>query len=96
MFRSRRVFMLRRWSRRRADTGAKVTEYVRPFDDLRHASLTNGVVAGEQPLEVMTRAGHRSMATTRQYLHLAGVTFPGKRPRSSTTSSAVDLSTHLR
>jgi hypothetical protein len=26
----------------------------------------------------MTRAGHRSMATTRQYLHLAGVTFPEK------------------
>jgi hypothetical protein len=36
-----------------------------PFHDLRHASLTNGVVAGEQPLELMARAGHRSMATTR-------------------------------
>jgi hypothetical protein len=29
-------------------------------------------------LEVMARAGHRSMATTRQYLHLAGVVFPEK------------------
>jgi integrase len=63
---------------RKALKAAKVTEYVRPFHDLRHASLTNGVVAGEQPLELMARAGHRSMATTRQYLHLAGVTFPEK------------------
>jgi integrase len=63
---------------RKALKAAKITEYVRPFHDLRHASLTNGVVAGEQPLELMARAGHRSMATTRQYLHLAGVTFPEK------------------
>jgi integrase len=63
---------------RKALKAAKVTEYVRPFHDLRHASLTNGVVAGEQPLELMARAGHRSMATTRQYLHLAGVAFPEK------------------
>jgi integrase len=63
---------------RKALKAAKVTEYVRPFHDLRHASLTNGAVAGEQPLELMARAGHRSMATTRQYLYLAGVTFPEK------------------
>jgi integrase len=55
---------------------AGITDYVRPFHDLRHASLTNGVMAGEQPLELMARAGHRSMATTRQYLHLAGVVCP--------------------
>jgi integrase len=59
-------------------TVAGIDDYVRPFHDLRHASLTNGVIAGEQPLELMARAGHRSMATTRQYLHLAGVTFPEK------------------
>jgi hypothetical protein len=37
-----------------------------------------GVPVEELPfiLEVMARAGHRSMATTRQYLHLAGVVFP--------------------
>jgi integrase len=63
---------------RKALKAAGVTEYVRPFHDLRHASLTNGVVAGEQPLELMARAGHRSMSTTRQYLHLAGITFPEK------------------
>lgn len=63
---------------RKALKAAGITEYVRPFHDLRHASLTNGVVAGEQPLELMARAGHRSMSTTRQYLHLAGITFPEK------------------
>jgi integrase len=63
---------------RAALKAAGITDYVRPFHDMRHASLTNGVVAGEQPIEVMARAGHRSMATTRQYLHLAGVVFPEK------------------
>jgi integrase len=55
---------------------AGITDYVRPFHDARHASLTNGAAAGERPLELMARAGHRSMATTNQYVHLAGVTFP--------------------
>lgn len=55
---------------------AGIDEYLRPFHDLRHASLTNGAAAGEGPLELMTRAGHRSMSTTKQYLHLAGATFP--------------------
>jgi hypothetical protein len=61
---------------RSALKAAGITDYIRPFHDARHASLTNGVVVGEQPLEVMARAGHRSMATTRQYLHLARVVFP--------------------
>jgi integrase len=55
---------------------AGITDYIRPFHDLRHASLTNGAAAGELPLELMARAGHRSMATTRQYIDLAGETFP--------------------
>jgi hypothetical protein len=49
---------------------------VRPFHDLRHSSLTNGAAAGESPIALMTRAGHANMATPKQYLHLAGVTFP--------------------
>jgi integrase len=53
-----------------------IIDHVRPFHDARHASLTNGAAAGERPLELMARAGHRSMATTNQYVHLAGVTFP--------------------
>ena len=46
-----------------------------PFHDLRHSSLTNGAAAGEQPIALMARAGHRSMSTTKGYLHLAGVVF---------------------
>jgi integrase len=61
---------------RAALKAAGITDYVRPFHDARHASLTNGAAAGEKPLELMARAGHRSMATTNQYVHLAGVTFP--------------------
>jgi integrase len=48
---------------------------VRPFHDARHASLTNGAAAGESPIALMTRAGHRSMQTTQLYLHLAGTFF---------------------
>ena len=35
-----------------------------PFHDLRHSSLTNGAAAGEQPIALMARAGHRSMSAT--------------------------------
>jgi hypothetical protein len=35
----------------------------------------NGAAAGEQPIALMARAGHSSMATTKGYLHLAGVVF---------------------
>ena len=61
---------------RTALAAAGITDYVRPFHDARHASLTNGAAAGERPLELMARAGHRNMTTTNQYVHLAGVTFP--------------------
>ena len=30
---------------------------------------------------LMTRAGHSAMATTKQYLHLAGTTFPEEAQR---------------
>ena len=43
--------------------------------DLRHAALTNLAATGASPIAVMATAGHRSMQTTKQYLHLAGVTF---------------------
>jgi integrase len=60
---------------RAALKAAGITDYIRPFHDSRHASLTNGAAAGEPPLALMARAGHRSMSTTKQYLHLAGVVF---------------------
>jgi integrase len=60
---------------RTALKAAGITDYIRPFHDARHASLTNGAAAGESPIALMTRAGHRSMQTTKGYLHLAGVVF---------------------
>jgi integrase len=32
---------------------AGIADYVRPFHDLRHSSLTNGAAAGEQPIALM-------------------------------------------
>ncbi len=57
---------------------ADVEGKVRAFHDLRHASLTNGAAAGESPFALMARAGHRSMRTTNQYVHLAGTVFREK------------------
>jgi integrase len=61
---------------RSALKAAGIDDYVRPFHDLRHTSITNGAAAGESPIALMTRAGHSNMATTRRYLHLAGTVFP--------------------
>jgi integrase len=54
---------------------AGITERVRGFHDLRHAALTNLAATGASPIAVMATAGHRSMQTTKQYVHLAGVVF---------------------
>jgi len=51
---------------------AGIADRVR-LHDLRHAALTNLAAAGASPIAVMATAGHRSMQTTKQYLHLAGV-----------------------
>lgn len=83
-------------------TGAAITEHVRPFHDLRHASLTNGAAAGETPIALMTRAGHANMSTTQTYLHLAGVVFPDEAKRleerfaSPTTEVGTEVGTDLR
>ena len=60
---------------RAALKAAGITDHVRPFHDLRHTSLTNGAAAGEGSIALMARAGHANMATTKRYLHLAGVVF---------------------
>jgi hypothetical protein len=49
---------------------------MRPFHDLRVTSITNDAIAGANPVALMTKAGHASMATTRRYLRLAGTVFP--------------------
>jgi integrase len=60
---------------RKALAAAGITDYVGPFHDARHAALTNMAATGASPIAVMATAGHRSMQTTKQYLHLAGVVF---------------------
>jgi integrase len=60
---------------RKALTAANVEGRVRPFHDLRHTAITNDAAAGSSELAVMAKAGHRSMSTTKTYLHLAGVVF---------------------
>ncbi len=66
---------------RTALSAAGVEADLRPFHDLRHASLTNGAAAGESPVALMTRAGHTNMATTKRYLHLAGTVFRDEAER---------------
>jgi integrase len=60
---------------RKALKAAGIDEYVRPFHDLRHTSLTNEAASGSGPIALMAKAGHTNMKTTRQYLHLAGTVF---------------------
>jgi integrase len=52
-------------------------ERIRPFHDARHAALTHlALTPGASELVLMATAGHRSFATTKRYLHLAGRAFP--------------------
>jgi site-specific recombinase XerC len=60
---------------REALVAAGVEGHVRPWHDLRHTAITNDAAAGSSELAVMAKAGHRSMSTTKTYLHLAGVVF---------------------
>jgi integrase len=60
---------------RDALAAAGITDYVRPFHDARDTALTNLAATGASPIAVMATAGHRSMQTTKQYVHLAGVVF---------------------
>lgn len=60
---------------RAALTSAGITDYVRPFHDLRHTSLTNEAASGSTPIALMAKAGHTDMKITRRYLHLAGIVF---------------------
>jgi len=61
----------------RALSRAGVTEYIRPFHDMRHTSLTLEAATGESNfIALMARAGHTDAKVTRQYTKLAGVLFP--------------------
>lgn len=60
---------------RLALTKAGVADYVRPFHDMRHSSITNAAAAGTPPAALMARAGHSDYKTTQGYIDLAGETF---------------------
>jgi integrase/recombinase XerD len=76
-------------------TAAGITDYVRPFHDMRHTALTNLAATGASPIAVMATAGHRSMSTTRRYLHLAGVVFRDDAAALERRLLSTPLSTHL-
>jgi hypothetical protein len=60
---------------RLALTTAGVADYVRPFHDMRHSSITNAAAVGTPPAALMARAGHSEFKTTQGYIDLAGETF---------------------
>jgi hypothetical protein len=72
---------------------AGITDYVRPFHDLRHTAITND--AGSTANAVTAKAGHRNMATTRTYLYLAGTVFREEAERLERSSSGIQFCTHL-
>jgi integrase len=62
---------------REALARAGIEGHIRPFHDMRHTALTNlALIPEASELVLMATAGHRSFATTRQYLQLAGRVFP--------------------
>jgi len=48
---------------------------MRPFQDMRHSSITNSAAASTSPAALMDRAGHSDFKTTQGYIDLAGETF---------------------
>jgi integrase len=79
----------------KALAAAGISDYIRPFHDARHAALTNLAATGASPIAVMATAGHRSMQTTRRYLHLAGVAFRDDAAALERRLLGVESSTHL-
>jgi integrase len=65
---------------------AEVDGHIRTFHDMRHTALTNLAATGASPIAVMATAGHRSMQTTKGYLHLVGVC-PQRRRRPRAEAS---------
>ena len=67
---------------REALAKARITDYVRPFHDGRHTSITNGAKAGLNPAALQARAGHVSFSTTHGTSALQA-RHSGRRPSSS-------------
>ena len=60
---------------------AGISDYIRPFHDGRHSSITNAARHGRADLALMTLAGHSDFRVTRRYIHLAGEMFRGEADR---------------
>jgi len=80
---------------RAALKAARITDYVRPFHDLRHTSLTNEAASGSTPIALMAKAGHTDMKVTRRYLHLAGIVFRDEAEALEKRLLGVESATHL-
>jgi integrase len=61
---------------------AGITDYVRPFHDGRHTSITNSAAAGLSTAALMSRAGHSDFKTTQGYIDLAGEAFREEAERA--------------
>jgi integrase len=81
---------------RAALKAADVEGHVRAFHDLRHTAITHDAASGSSAIAVMAKAGHRNMATTRTYLHLAGTVFRDEAARLEERLLGVESSTDLR
>ena len=55
---------------------------LRPFHDLRHASLTHVAAASNPQIYLQARAGHSQGSITDRYMHAAQVLFPGAAEKS--------------
>jgi integrase len=60
---------------RKALKAAGITDYIRPCHDMRHTALTTLAAGNTSGPRLMAIAGHRSYATTKKYIDLAGVVF---------------------
>ena len=74
---------------------AGVVGRVRTFHDMRHTALTNLAASGASPVALMATAGHRSMSTTKQYVHLAGVVFRDETAALERRLLGLESSSHL-
>jgi len=74
---------------------AGIHDRVRAFHDLRHTAITADASVGSGAIAVMAKAGHRNMATTRTYLHLAGTVFRDEAERLEQRLLSTPVSTHL-
>jgi integrase len=78
--------------------GMEFPDGMRAMHDLRVTSITNDAIAGANAIELMTKAGHASMTTTKRYLRLAGAVFPDqaealeRRMAGISTSVSTNLS----